>query len=51
MSLQEPVIKRDERIAAKQEKITACLAAMGMCFLKVLQGGEKLLILEQLCDA
>ncbi|XP_043271177.1 uncharacterized protein [Venturia canescens] len=51
-SLHESVAERDERIYGKQTKMTACLAAIGKSFRKVLEGGgEKLLILEQLSDA
>nr|XP_046491854.1 uncharacterized protein LOC124223671 [Neodiprion pinetum] len=51
-SLHGSVVKRDERIHAKQSKITACLAAIVKVFSKVLEGGaEKLLILELLGDA
>ncbi|XP_046604988.1 uncharacterized protein LOC124297724 [Neodiprion virginianus] len=51
-SLHGSVVKRDERIHARQSKITACLAAIVKVFSKVLEGGaEKLLILELLGDA
>ncbi|XP_046603714.1 uncharacterized protein LOC124297113 [Neodiprion virginianus] len=51
-SLHGSVVKRDERIHAKQSKITACLAAIVKVFSRVLEGGaEKLLILELLGDA
>ncbi|XP_046737532.1 uncharacterized protein LOC124406220 [Diprion similis] len=53
VSLQETTIKRDERIEAKQAKITACLAAVGKTFSGFLQrysGNENLDFFEQLSD-
>lgn len=49
--LPETVIKRDERIAAKQVKLAACIAAVGKMFLGVLNGSqERLALLERLSD-
>ncbi|XP_043277062.1 uncharacterized protein [Venturia canescens] len=52
-SLQEMIIKRDERIEAKQSKIAACLAAVGKIFSNILErrnDPDNLDIFEQLSD-
>lgn len=52
-SLQEAMVKRDERILERQTKIAACLAAVGKTFLTVLdkyKEQDNLEIFEQLSD-
>ncbi|XP_043278364.1 uncharacterized protein, partial [Venturia canescens] len=49
--LPETVVKRDERIAAKQVKLAACIAAVGKMFLGVLNDSqERLSLLGRLSD-
>lgn len=49
--MQETVVKRDERILAKQAKITACLSAVGKAFSDIVANkDEKLSTLELLSD-
>lgn len=52
-SLQETVIKRDDRIVERQTRIAACLAAVGKTFLTILdeyKGQDNLTIIELLSD-
>lgn len=51
-SLTDPIINRDTRIFAKQEKVTACIAAMGTVLSKLLCGEtvERLSLIEVLVD-